>query len=405
MQRVLKMRVIEERVEMIQEKSSNFTDFLIPAVAICLGSIIMALIQIFSVVLLLLAEPIILVDEPITSLLIVLLSQMIGAPIVYYGLISFFKVKESEYRPITMNSFGKTFLLFCVSFSVYGISSLIFTNICLAFDLIPQSGFSNIFLTAEHLQNPLKIFLFLFPTTIGAAVFEELLYRRMLIPLLEQRGMSPFSAVFASSLVFALGHLITDLVGGNLAGGIIHVWTVFLLALALGMTYVLTRNVFFPILIHATSNFISFLAPLLILMEADILLQIRSFTVITLIITGGIIGINAIFKYLSDSRTEWLKIIKMKSEYNITRGLVGFMIIAYLLISIPVMLELSSLYLRVIGILDFFVSIGLLITIYVLLLVMFLYFGYKRRNDITVGLFEEDKPEVKLYNVNKHLNE
>ncbi|NVM37070.1 MAG: hypothetical protein HWN81_15845 [Candidatus Lokiarchaeota archaeon] len=57
------MKVIEEKVEMTQEKSSKFIDFLVPAVAICLGSTIMALIQIYSVVLLLLAEPIILVDE------------------------------------------------------------------------------------------------------------------------------------------------------------------------------------------------------------------------------------------------------------------------------------------------------------------------------------------------------
>ncbi len=103
------MKTIEEEMETTEEKSSNFIDFYIPAVAICLGSIIIALIQVLSVLLLSYIDLMLLVDGIIAGLLLLLLSQMIGAPIVYYGLISFFKVKESEYHPITMNSFGLAF--------------------------------------------------------------------------------------------------------------------------------------------------------------------------------------------------------------------------------------------------------------------------------------------------------
>ena len=43
------MKTIEGEMEVAEEKSSNFMDFFVPAVAICLGSIIMALIQVLAV--------------------------------------------------------------------------------------------------------------------------------------------------------------------------------------------------------------------------------------------------------------------------------------------------------------------------------------------------------------------
>ena len=399
------MKTIEVEMEATEQKSSKFMDYFLPAVAISLGSILMSLIQVLSVFLLSFFELFLLVDGRIANLLILLLSQMIGAPIVYYGLISFFKVRQSEYHPITMNSFGKTIILFCLAFSAYSISNIVFVNICIAFDLIPQTGYTGILLTVDHLQNPVNVALFFIPTTIGAALFEELLFRRMLIPLLEQRGMSSFSAVFASSLVFALSHLATDLVGGNLAGGIIHLWSVFLLALALGMAYVLTRNVIFPIFIHALANFISFIAPLLILMEADILLLLRSFAVISIMIAGLIIGVNAIFKYIRGSPADWIEIIRKKSEYKITSGLIGFVIIGYLLISIPAILELSSLIPSLLVVLDFNATIGLLIAIYILFFVVLLYLGNKKKNDESAKLLEVEKSTVKVYGANKYLKD
>ncbi|MFX0061253.1 MAG: lysostaphin resistance A-like protein, partial [Candidatus Hermodarchaeota archaeon] len=200
--------------------------------------------------------------------------------------------------------------------------------------------YGGFFLTAEHIANPLIIVLYFAPVAIGAPVFEELIFRRMLIPLLEERGMAPFAAVVASSLIFAFGHLPNDLINGNLAGAVIHILNVLIIGLVLGLTYILTRNILFSMIIHGLINFMSFAGPLVLVMENDGLLAVYGLSILLILLVGIAVAIFAIWQYFRVSTADWVNLIKEKSPIKILPGLVGFLIIAAVLMLLPLILEI-----------------------------------------------------------------
>ncbi|MHA2129996.1 MAG: CPBP family intramembrane glutamic endopeptidase, partial [Promethearchaeota archaeon] len=207
----------------IKEKNGHFLNFLTPAMVIAVGSVLLSLTSLSVSLIISLIETI-QVDIVILNLIIIFASQLVGIFIAYYILIPLFKVRKVEYRSVSINSLKKTLFLICGTFSISYISNLILVNIFRVFQIIPQSGYSNVLLSSEHLKNPFNILVYFLPFTIGAPVYEELVYRRILIPLMEKRGMGALSIVFSSAIVFALAHLPSDLINGNISGSIIHCW-------------------------------------------------------------------------------------------------------------------------------------------------------------------------------------
>ncbi|MFX0066399.1 MAG: lysostaphin resistance A-like protein [Candidatus Hermodarchaeota archaeon] len=265
-------------------------------------------------------------------------------------------------------NFFRTILLAFFAYGIYyfnAIALVTFYRILESFglSLIPETGYGAILLTADHIANPFIILLYFVPVTIGAAVFEELVFRRMLIPLLEERGMAPFTAVIASSLIFAFVHLPNDLISGNLAGAIIHISGVLIIGFVLGLSYVLTRNILFPMIVHALMNFVSFAGPIVILMENDGLALVYGLTLLLIFLVTIGVAIFAVWQYFRVSTADWVTIIKEKSAIRILPGLVGFLALGVLLVTIPLIMEIF------LGVL---VALGLDL----LLLLIFLFGGY-----------------------------
>lgn len=79
--------------------------------------------------------------------------------------------------------------------------------------------------------------------SVTAGICEEFIFRGFLIDYLGQPpyGLSPMAAVFASSLIFGLGHLYQGIVGVLLTGA---------LGLMMAAAYFLSGNLLLPILIH-----------------------------------------------------------------------------------------------------------------------------------------------------------
>jgi membrane protease YdiL (CAAX protease family) len=327
---------------LIKEKNETWLNFFTPAIAVAVGAALFGFLNLATVFILPFAELVLPfeLDVVTASLLLLFLSQIIGAIIVFFVFIPLFKLKKVEYQTITGFNFLRTLLLACFTYTVGFLTAAILTNIFLTLGLVPQSGYGSLFLTAEHIANPFIIVLYFAGPTIGAAVFEELLYRRMVIPLLEDRGMAPFAAVLASSLIFAFGHLPNDLINGTLAGAVIHVWNVFIIGLALGLIYVLTRNILFSMIIHGLLNFISFAGPLVLVMENNSLLAVYGLTIVIILLVGISVAIFAIWQYFRVSTADWVNLIKEKSKINILPGLVGFLIIAAVLMLIPLSMEI-----------------------------------------------------------------
>jgi len=236
----------------------------------------------------------------------------------------------------------KTGLIFCVSFIFYVLSNLVFVIVYSALNLEVTSAYQEmeILLTADHLSNPFNIALFLGMAVIGAPIAEEYVFRRTVIPLLEERGMAPLAAVTASSLAFTLVHAPNDLIFGSLAGTVQHLWAVFFIGFAAGIAYILTRNVLYPVVIHVLFNGLPFTAYLLSLMEDMTLLAIYELCIIIILIVGLGVGVYAIWKYFKAPTTNWAAAIKKKSPINILPGLLGFLVIFSGLITLEVIVPI-----------------------------------------------------------------
>ena len=332
--------MMRNELVVMNEKDRRISNLLVPALSMGIALIFVAFLEAVLVFILSLSEDLLFFDNITQNILVLLITQIVGAIIVFAVLIPFFKVKNIEIRPMSTSSAGITVVLFFLALSTTFLSGLFFTSLFTALNLEPQTGYSDLTITAEHLNNPIIVFLFLIAMTIGAALFEELVCRRLLIPLLEDNQMGPFLAVIASSTVFAMAHLDADIIHGNIVGGIMHTTGVFFLGMMLGMSYILTRNIIFPVIIHAITNLLGALNIIFMLMENDVLLTIYSVFVLILLVIGLVLTIVYVWKYFSGQVTDWILIIKRKSEVKEMREIIRFIVVGLAIVYLPSLLKI-----------------------------------------------------------------
>ena len=354
----------------IQEKNGSWLNFFTPAMVLVAGAMLAGLIVI-PIILIDLVVPILGKDSVIANLSVGILSQVIGTVLVISVLIPLAKVKDAKYHPISKSNTIRTGQIFCVTLTVVWLSNLVFAIVYSMFNQTPKSSYQEIgiLLTADHLSNPFNIVLFLSMGAIAGPVFEEYLCRRTIIPMLEKRGMAPFAAVFASSLVFALSHVPNDLLFGNVAYLVQHFWGVFLIGLACGIAYVLTRNVIFPIIIHGAANGLGFISYILSLMEDLSFLVVYGLFVLVIVVVGLVVGVFAIRKYMQEPVSSiWVQILQEQSPINIVPGLLGFVGIISALYTVLILGPLSILLLSRNGLLTFIGEIVIHVVVFVLLI-------------------------------------
>jgi len=311
-------------------------------------------------------------DIIISNLFILFISQIFAICIVYFYFIPLFKARNIERHPLNLLNSIRTVALICATFTLAFMSNLILVYLFKFFNLIPKSGYNNILLNTEHLKNPLNFLLFYLPLTLGAPVYEELLYRRLLIPLMEERGMSSSLAVITSSFIFAIAHLPGDLVNGNLSGGIIHVWNVFLIGLSVGLTYILTRNIFYPIVIHAVLNFISFSGPLVLILGNHPMINFYNIIIFMIIFLGLGIFLFSLWQYFRKRDAEWVLLIRRRNYNHIKYGTLYFLIIGTISAFLPLVIYFILLELAIYDVLLYYlISIGC----FGFLIIQFLWLG------------------------------
>ena len=326
----------------IYERIGKVTNFLAPAMVVAIGVMLLNLFKNLFVTFLIFINFVSTIDILILSLFISFLSQVVGVIIVYFLVIPLMKAKVIQKKPFTSRNLGRTVLVICFTFTLNIMSNYIFNFIFDFINLTPQSGYTNIFLNLSHLTNPLNIIIYYLPLTLGAPVFEEFLYRRTLIPMLEKRGMAPLTAILTSSIVFSIGHFPNDLINGNIFGGIMHCAAVFFISISLGIVYVLTRNIIFPIILHSFINFVSFSGPLLIVLGNELLLYSYNFAVLTIAVMGIGVLLYCFWRYFKRSSTDWVIILKERSIQKIIPGVIVFLMICTLSAFIPSIIDMLS---------------------------------------------------------------
>ncbi|MFX0016011.1 MAG: lysostaphin resistance A-like protein [Promethearchaeota archaeon] len=294
-----------------------------------------------------------LTNDIVTSKLLVLItSQIICTMIFIFIIIPFLEVKDVEFNSISYNSFFTFITVFCLFWAVLIPITLGLSVISNISDIEVDIFRNALPLSKDPSRSLFSIIIWLIAGTLGVAIFLEYLYRRTLIPLLEKRGMSPFSAVLTSSCAFALvnipsilGFQITflresnllniylsryDLVGSLLYSLNLFI-TTFLLGIACGIVYILTRNIIFSILIHCFGILPYYLLELFT--DNGIFLSVLGLLIIMVNISGLFITLYTLHSvFIASSQAIWITILKKKSIVDINRGLVGFFIIFLVII-------------------------------------------------------------------------
>ncbi len=303
-------------------------------------------------------------DIVISKLFVLVTSQVICTAIFIFVIIPFLKVKDHEFNSISYTSFFTFIAVFCLFWAILIPITLCLSVISTNLD-IEADIFNNVLpLSKDHSGNLFSIILWLIAGTLGVAFFLEYLYRRTLIPLLEKRGMSPFSAVMTSSLAFALvnipfnlGFQITIFRESNLfivylsrydlLNSLIYSFnlfiTAFLLGMACGIVYILTRNILFSIMIHCFGILPYYLMELF--HNNIILISFFRLLIIVMNISGLFIALCTLYSFFTtSSQANWKTILQKKSLVDINRGLIGFflnifVIVIYLVVVLGLLAE------------------------------------------------------------------
>ncbi|MFX0182857.1 MAG: type II CAAX prenyl endopeptidase Rce1 family protein [Candidatus Hodarchaeota archaeon] len=315
------MRKIE-----IVEIENSFLNFFTPAVLVAISYFFFNLIGWPSIYILHLLEnnpSIITIDLNLVKLLIYNGFFTLICFSLYYLLIYHprLKVSDAEFK-----GFSKYSLYIAISFFFLMIlSETIITTIYEIFFSSLEINFSSFIPPEVLFDNPFYMLLFLIYDIILVTLFIEFVYRRALIPMLEDRGLSPFHAV----ILAALGSSFIDLPGyalnPNHPVDIYSFCLSIFIGLCAGLIYVSTRNIFFPIvsvICYQVFSTFGLIAP------EELLAIYESLNILLLVISFGII-IIIIYGMLNPSRSpKWLRIIKQPSSPFVMRGVSGFFIIS-----------------------------------------------------------------------------
>jgi membrane protease YdiL (CAAX protease family) len=323
----------------IEERNETLLNFLTPAILIQVGLLILNIGAVSLILLHVFLGPLLIPDLTMANIQINLTGQIIGSIVAFFFLISVFRVEKSETQSPTTKRLVLILGVSCLAVTVAIFVSMALFLLFTAFGIPITHSYTGLILGPQHLSNPWNVVLFLGTGVVGAAVFEELIFRRMLIPALEIRGMSPMGAVIASSLGFALIHLPNDALNGSPGFVVTHFISSFIIGLFLGLVYVLTRNVIFPIIIHGFNNAFAFGEVILLTLNDYNLLTIYAFVMLAIWFIAIAMAVYFGIQFLSSTPPQWVNTLKQKAQINTLPGLAGYLLIAFGLVALQTLVE------------------------------------------------------------------
>ncbi len=296
--------------------------------------------------------------------------------------------KQIENKQYGLTTTVKTYLaLFALVIGV----GIIFTLIKnLYFPSVPTtSPYSAIFPTSPD-YSYFNLIIVILLVCIFAPILEELIFRRILIPLLEGTlFISTPYAIVVSATVFAFIHSESDLLNGSIYFAIVHFTSACILGLGLAAIYTTTRNVKYSIFYHSLNNTISMITTIIsaYFITDTSTTNPSNIVVIYGFFTFGLIIAGAIMLIIALLRTDKIKhplINQFKSSITLdqmTLALLSILVIqGIIFIIIP--------YFEII-LFDKFISDNLTIVIINALIytVIFLFFVFVIRSNLS-SLFE-----------------
>ena len=322
----------------IIEIENSYLNFFTPAVLIAAGIFLQYLFSWpLSFLNIIFAEADGLIDLNVMNAIIGNVTGIAICCVVYFIFIPRLKVQDAEYEDPN----PKSLITVC---SVFLIVLCLRIIVSFSFELMGRSIYPRHpwFINSYNLlSDPIISILFLTYQFILLPIYIELLYRRTIIPLLEDRGLSPFFSVILSSFGFCLLFLPDYLQTTNYPGTAFWFISTFLFGLATGLIYIFTRNVLFSIFYSICYYAYRFSGEIGSSLQDDFLLTANFLLSILILIGGLILLISFIWILLSqkESSLAWVNVLRTPSVPKITRGIIGYLLISVVLVIIQLLVS------------------------------------------------------------------
>ena len=309
---------------MIVEIENSYLNLFTPAVIVAAGYF---LFNLMFWLILLIALLIIDVENPFRIWsFITIFANFSVCVIIYLIIIPKVKIRDTEYKEATPIAFVVAALLTCMTIC----SQALLKALAEFFDV----GWIYQFPIPETLKDPALEILYLFLLLMSIVMFSELFVRRTIIPLLEDRGVTPVYAIILSSLgnsLIILPLYIIQIFQGRLYMPymVLEFASITVLGLFAGITYIITRNILFPILIGFLYNSYEMIGFLGRSSENEMLLTIFDLVSIISLLVTILFVIYVIWRFRGkESVNKFIKKIKIRSAHKIQRGIIGFFVIS-----------------------------------------------------------------------------
>ncbi|MFX1514755.1 MAG: type II CAAX prenyl endopeptidase Rce1 family protein [Promethearchaeota archaeon] len=309
---------------MIVEIENSYLNLFTPAVIVAAGYF---LFNLMFWLILLIALLLIDVENPFRIWsFITIFANFSVCVIIYLIIIPKLKIRDTEYKEATPINFAVVGLVTCMTI----FSQALLKGLAELFDI----GWIYQFPIPENLEDPAFEILYLFLLLMSIALFTELFSRRTTIPLLEDRGVRPVYAVILSSL--GNGLIILPLyiiqifqIRLNMPSMVLEFTSIAVFGFFAGITYIITRNILFPILVGFLYNSYEMIGLLGRSLEIEMLVTIFNLIFIISCLVTILCGVFAIWRFRGkNSVNELIRKMKLRSAQKIQRGIIGFFLIS-----------------------------------------------------------------------------
>ncbi|MFX0205199.1 MAG: type II CAAX prenyl endopeptidase Rce1 family protein [Candidatus Hodarchaeota archaeon] len=277
-------------------------------------------------------------DHNILNVAFANISMLLICLIAYYVLIPRLKLEDPIYQEPDLENFAIVPLFLCVVIFLRVVLTFVFESYgVVIYDVPPW------FLSYNYypLFDDSFLILFLIFELITIPLFTESVYRRVIIPLLEDRGLSPIFAVILSSLAFCLLDLPYYISTTNYLGTLYWFISTFFYGFATGMIYIYTRNILFSVLYASVYHFYRMSDFLGRILQNELLILIRDSIHLLTFLGSIIVVVYIVWITIRDVPTNgwirFLKTIRIESAPNIKRGIIGYFLISVSLVVIQML--------------------------------------------------------------------
>lgn len=275
-------------------------------------------------------------DFPAVNYLVSILTGVVIFIISNMFIIPRLKVDDTEYKKPDSDGYFLVIIVFSIIITIRILLESSYDLLGLHRDLYSPWYVT----TYQQLFDPILLMLFLINRFIISGLVSIYLYQRIIIPLLEDRGLSPLLSVILVALSYALLDIPFYVQYSELMNSIFWFTSTFLYGFAVGLIYILTRNIGLSILYGSIYQLYKIIMELAIFLNDPFFLSLYTL-VHELLIYVSLLIIILFFVFRSKivSLPEWIKILKKKSHGLINKGIIGFFIISLYLIILQYIIE------------------------------------------------------------------